>query len=357
MNNKRNNIAIVYSDPSPTQWEKEKRKTFIRGKNNGHSTENLVIEDLRNEILEEIDRVKKALEIRDRQVTVIPVGMELQNFIEQIQRVNPACIFNFFESSNGNSLQEMNFSSVMDFLNLKYTGSKSFTLGLAVHKNLVKDLLVRNGIPTPEFWFIPVEKEVPSIGEYLFPLIIKPNREDASIGIDNEAVVYTQKQLTDRVSFVHEQFKQPAIVERYISGRELNVSIIGNRKLRVLPISEIDYSQMPAHLHNIVTYEAKWAEKSVYFQSTIPVCPTQLPKGVEEQVQEIALAAFRVIGCRHYARIDLRLDEKENPFVLEVNPNPDISPDAGFPRSALQGGISYDDLINDILDLALEEES
>jgi D-alanine-D-alanine ligase len=351
-------IAIVYSDPMPTLWERQKRQNYLyaEGVNINSQIESIVVENLRNDIEDEIQRARNALESRGKKVSVISVGMDLEDFVKKIRQISPTCVFNFFESSNGDSLQEMHFASVLEFLGLKYTGSRSFTLGLAVHKNLVKDMLSKYAIPTPDYWFVPLFDKIPKIPLFMFPLIVKPNREDASIGIDEDAIVSTPGQLLERVAFVHEQFKQPAMVERFINGRELNVSIIGGRELHILPISEIDYSEMPSHLHRIVTYEAKWAEKSLYFRSTKPICPAQLDYSIERKVKDVALAAFHKIGCRHYARVDLRLDAQENPYVLEVNPNPDISPDAGFPRSAAAEGIQYDDLINLISGLAMEED-
>ncbi len=354
-------VAVVYTDPTPTTWEKERRaeKMVIDvtgGKSDIETFVKLAGEKIKNEVEEEIEFVEHALVDAGKRVTVLCIESDnVFSIVRKIEAIDPDIVFNFCESSNGDSLQEMYLASAFELRNVRYTGAPAFTLGLAVHKNLVKDILIRNNIPTPEFWFVPLNLRFPAIPSEKFPLIVKPYKEDASIGIDNGSVVYTVKDLVKRIEFVWDAFKQHIVVERFLPGREFNVSILGNRNLEVLPISEIDYSGMPDELENIVSYEAKWIEESVSYGKTKPVCPACIPVNIETQLKDIALSSFKIIGCRHYGRIDMRLDEKGNPFVLEVNPNPDISPDAGFVRSAKNAGLAYNALINRIVDLAMED--
>jgi D-alanine-D-alanine ligase len=181
---------------------------------------------------------------------------------------------------------------------------------------------------------------------------VKPLREDASLGIDNDALVKSQADLRRQAEKIHCLHRQPALVEEYVDGRELNVSILGNRDAEVLPISEIDFSTLPPGLPRICGYEAKWVEHSPEFGHTVPLCPASLPRKVERKVREVALRAYRLMDCRDYARVDIRLGRSGTPYVLEINANPDISPDAGMPRSAGVAGYDYTRMIGRIVNLA-----
>ena len=187
-----------------------------------------------------------------------------------------------------------------------------------------------------------------------FPLIVKPANEDASVGIDDSSVVYSLPDLRKRVRFIHTEYDQPALAEEYIDGRELNVAILGNRPPLALPISEIDFSGLTDGMHKIVSYEAKWMHGTVAYEGTNGVCPAILPAQLEARLKETAVRAYTLIGCRDYARVDFRLTKDGVPYVLEVNPNPDISDDAGFARSARAQGYSFAEIVGKIVESALE---
>jgi D-alanine-D-alanine ligase len=187
-----------------------------------------------------------------------------------------------------------------------------------------------------------------------YPVIVKPSREDASVGISDESVVYSLAELRRQVRFIQEEFEQPALVEQYIEGREVNVAIMGNRKPVVLPISEIDFSGLTDDMHKIVSYDAKWMQGTVAFSGTQGICPAKVTAEEEALLKDIALRCYRVIGCRDYARVDIRLTRNKTPYVLEVNPNPDISDDAGFARSAMAYGLTFHQVVGKIVDYALE---
>jgi D-alanine-D-alanine ligase len=178
-------------------------------------------------------------------------------------------------------------------------------------------------------------------------------REDASIGIENSSVVYDLESLRQRVATVLKTYNQPSLVEEYIEGRELNVAIIGNEKPVILPISEIDFSKLPPGYPKIVTYNAKWVEGSVEYSGTVGTCPANLEPNIAQQVREVALKAYLLMDVRDFARIDIRLSSQGVPYVLEVNPNPDISRDAGFSRSARTAGMTWEDLLEKIIETAL----
>ncbi|MDE3059213.1 MAG: ATP-grasp domain-containing protein, partial [Bacteroidota bacterium] len=230
-------------------------------------------------------------------------------------------------------------------------------LGLCLNKARVKEILSYYGIPTPRSVLIrklPLEN-----GEHHldFPLIVKPSFEDASLGIDNKSVVYSWNELEQRVKFVLEEFNQPCLVEEYIEGREINVAILGNAEPAALPLSEIDFSSLPEGYPHIVSYNSKWIKGSIEFDCTIPVCPAPLEKITEKKVKEFALRAYKILGLRDYARVDIRLDRNGKPFVIEVNPNPDLSDDAGFARSGSVAGMDYHTLVQKIVEIALERNN
>jgi D-alanine-D-alanine ligase len=196
--------------------------------------------------------------------------------------------------------------------------------------------------------------EVPARCSLRYPVIVKPAHEDASLGVDFDAVVNNLAELRRRVAWVVQTYHQPAVVEEYINGRELNVAVVGDQIPVALPISEIVFAKMPAHLPKICTYNAKWLTGSQDDLWTAGQCPALLDEATTHKVQNLATAAFRLLGCRDYGRVDFRLSQDNQPYILEVNPNPDISPEAGLARSARASGRSYTQLIGEVIALALQ---
>jgi D-alanine-D-alanine ligase len=168
-------------------------------------------------------------------------------------------------------------------------------------------------------------------------------------------VVENVSDLKKRVRYIFQEFDQPALVEEYIEGRELNVGLLGYKKPIVLPISEIDFSGLTKDMRRIVSYDAKWMQGTVAYTGTKGVCPAKLAPEIEARLKDISLRCFRIFGLRDYARVDFRLRPGDDePYVLEVNPNPDISDDAGFARSARTYGLSFDQTVAKIVESALE---
>lgn len=262
-------------------------------------------------------------------------------------------VFNIYEAPIGDAFMEVNVASIFELLEIPYTGSGPQALGLALDKPSSKRIFALKNIPTPKFEVF----DTPRFEwkqQLSFPVIIKPIHEDASAGITRHSVVSDVTTLRERIETLIANFKQPVLVEEYIEGRELNVAVVGNDPPEVLPISEIDFSGLPEDMPNICTFEAKWVENSIEFQKTVPICPAELPESIRQTVSAVALKAYQAMGCRDYARVDIRLSDEGTPYVLEVNPNPDISPDAGFIRSAKAHGWSYDTTICNIVRIAVE---
>jgi D-alanine-D-alanine ligase len=305
-------------------------------------------------VMEEMEDIKRALTSLGYRVSVMNVDSDVFRLIEHLREEGPDLIFNLVECIENESAQEMNVAGLYDLLKIPYTGAGAFALGLALNKPRVKELLTYHGIKTPPFHVFEAPAKIGLPPHLEFPLIVKPSKEDASVGISDASIVTTEPELRRRVRFVLEEFQQPALVESYIDGRELNVAVIGYRKPVVLPISEIDFSGLHDGMARIVSYDAKWMTGTVAYEGTKGICPARLPSHTEAKLREIALRAFRIVGCRDYARVDFRLAANGELFLLEVNPNPDISDDAGFARSARAHGLTFPQIVGKIVESALD---
>lgn len=265
-------------------------------------------------------------------------------------------IFNLSDDGfYGNSQLEPHVPALLEVLAIPYTGSNYLTLALCLDKIKTKQLLMANGIPTPNFQVFTkaTEKTNPKLR---FPLIIKPSREDASIGIEDDSVVHEKKHLIPKIRSVISEYNQPALVEEYIKGREFNVGILGNGPLTILPTSEIIF-KLPEDMNHICSYESKWNPEHVAYSGTKPECPARVSQSLRKKLVDIATRSYKIMGCRDYGRVDFRVDDSGMPYVLEVNPNPDINPKAGLANMASKAGISYTNLIGKIVDYALERNN
>ncbi|MBU1097246.1 MAG: ATP-grasp domain-containing protein [Bacteroidetes bacterium] len=285
-------------------------------------------------------------------VEFLGLNKDIQTALRKIKKHNPDVIFNFVESIEGDTNFESFIPGLFDIMDIQYTGNNSMCLGNCLHKIRTKQLLDFNEVKTPAYQVIDVKDKIEE--EFIklkYPIIMKIVTEDASIGISENSVVYDFAALKRQSNFLFRNYKKSVVLEEYINGRELNVSILGGN---VLPISEISFSGLPKLLPKIVTYEAKWAPGSVYFANTNPICPAQLNDKLANKVKETALKAYHALSCRDYARVDIRLDKNNLPYVIEINPNPDISPDTGFVRSSKAAGIDYNELLHKLAQFALK---
>lgn len=281
----------------------------------------------------------------------------LDDFIRELLKSKDALIFNLCEAAFGKSRLEMHVAALLELYGLGYTGSGPLTLGLALDKGLTKDILSSRDIMTPRYCILSAPPKKLKRG-MSFPLIVKPLREDASIGIDSGSVVHTIEEFGKRVEFIIDKFKQPAIAEEYVDGREFNVAVIGNdMDARALPPAELTFVDFPAGAPKICSYEAKWITASPLYEKTVPVCPADALPELEAALKETALRAYDIMGCRDYARVDMRLGEDGILKVLEVNPNPDLSGDAGLARAASAAGMDYQRLISGIVNIASERQA
>ena len=296
-------------------------------------------------ILETVEAIERALIDEGNTVIHLPVHAD-GRWIERLRKGHVDLVFNMCEGIDGVAALEPSVIAMLELLALPYTGSSSFTTGLCLRKHVVNALLASAGLPVPNFVMLRPGEAAPSIG---FPAICKPTAEDASIGIEQKSVVRTKRALAQRVAAMHERWQQ-VLVQRYIEGREVNVGIIGDQ---VLPVAEIDFSGMPKGKWRIVSYRSKWETGSDEDSGTAPRCPANLSKELEAEVRRMALAAWRLVGGTGYGRVDMRIDADSKPWILEVNPNPDIAPDAGLARMAGVAGLDYARLIRAVCQLGV----
>jgi D-alanine-D-alanine ligase len=305
-------------------------------------------------VLGEVDRIDDALRERGYETTRFAVD-SAEGLTRFLAEQRPELIFNSCESFLGRDALAMAVTGVYDLFDIPYTGSPTLALGLTYDKAVAKALFLSRGVPTPPHVLLEPNDTLTAVPLH-YPLIVKPAREDASNGITSHSVVHDEAQMKRRVRFVWQTFRQAALVEEFIEGRELNVALLATSadEWSVLPISEIRFIDFGDEPH-IVSYESKWIPGSRVYEGTVPQCPADLPEALAQEVRETALRAARLVGLRDYGRIDMRLRTADDAiFVLEANPNPDISHDAGFMRSAGASGRSYADAINDIVERALE---
>ncbi|MBE0595833.1 MAG: ATP-grasp domain-containing protein [Desulfuromonadales bacterium] len=297
--------------------------------------------------------VHRALEQLGYRPVMLPLGEELASFIAALQRIAPDVVFNLCEGFWGDSRKEMHVAALFELLGIPFTGASPLALGLTQDKVRTKELLLHHRLPTPRYFLANPGEPVALPGDLAYPLFVKPRAEDASLGVTAASVVVTAEELRQRIDYIHRTYRQGALVEEYIEGREINAAVLGNAPGEALPLSEIRFS--PYLPRAIVSYEGKWQEGSGEYAGTEPVCPAPLLPEEESLLREVARRACQQLDCRDYARVDIRLRDGI-PYILEINANPDISPDAGLARAAGVAGIAYPHLIDRILQMALQRK-
>jgi D-alanine-D-alanine ligase len=306
-------------------------------------------------VIEEIGAVESAVRSLGHQCFVVAIREEIFSVIHWLSEIRPDVVFNLCEGVYGNSCWEMDIPALLDLFRIPYTGSPPLTLGLCQNKGKVKDILLSQGILTPRYKTF--DHPLEQVKDGFFPAIVKPVHEDGSLGISKESVVFDEVHLKRQVRYVIEKYNQPALVEEYVNGRELNVSVVEiNGKMDVLPISEIDYSEFPEGIPKICGYEAKWVPESVEYQKSKPVCPAPLEAEMKKRLEQIAMQVFKLFECRDYARVDFRVDQDGRMYVIDVNPNPDISPQSGMSRQIKVKGMTYKHFIGGVIEKALQRK-
>lgn len=298
------------------------------------------------DLLADEDTVKTAKAIAENlkinhQVSLFEIK---ENNVEDLKKLKPDVFFNNAFGIGSISKSEVDLAKILEETGIYFTGSGSQAIALTTDKEATKKVVSVLGVP------------VPGSSREKFPLIVKPANEDCSLGINEKAVVNNKQELEKQIEFLEKVYSEPVLVEEYIDGRELNVSVIGTGKnAEVLPISEIVFGPSFKNKPKIVDFAAKWYEESISCKETVGSCPANLPKGVANYVKEVALKSFLATGCKNITRVDIRLSKNNIPYVLEVNANPGVGPDDGSTRSARAAGLSYSQFLEKILAVAMEE--
>lgn len=297
--------------------------------------------------------VAAAVDASDELVAeLIPVEGRSFAFVDKLQRLAPAAVFNLCESLDGMASHEALIPAVLDYLRIPYTGSGVLTLAVALQKNRTKELLLARGIATPRAIAVTAPPRVaPDFG---FPCIVKPNSEDGSLGITAKSVVYDLKSLKRQVKEVHGLYQASVLIEQYIEGREIIVPLLQSESgFEQVPMSELDFSDMPKDLPRILTYRGKWETGSDEYRGSVPRPNPVLKPALKQAISSAAIAAFAALGARGYARVDLRVSKGGKPYVIDFNPNCDLSPGGGFFKACKAAGMSYSDMVLKLIAVCL----
>lgn len=326
-------IAIVYNEPQPSCYD-------IAGEAQAAL-----------EVLGTVGAVRDALLGLGHNVSIMPLAS-----LDALSAILPALdadlVFNLFEGFCGHPETEALVPEILEDTGIPYTGCSAPALRLALNKAAAKRALMAAGIPTPAFQLLTPE----TISEFDlgYPAIVKPLHEDASHGLSADSVVKDVTGLSRQLHKVCRTYGSAALVEEFIGGRELNATVLVNGGSTVLPVSEITYD-LPGGLPEILTFAAKWQPESPYYRGTQPVCPAGLPITIYQEATATARRAFELLGDgRGYARVDMRLDATGRCHVLEINPNPDITPGSGAVLQAATAGMDYPRFLTKIITAAVE---
>jgi D-alanine-D-alanine ligase len=280
-------------------------------------------------------------------------AVNLQNDLRKLERVlkrnPPDVIFNLVEFFHEDASLEAAVAGMYDLYRVAYTGSPPFTLSMCQDKALAKRVLQDHGVRTPRFKVL-YEPVLPKRLGLRFPVIVKPAWEDASAGVGKESVLYDADGLRDRVELVHREFGA-TMIEEFIEGRELHVGVWGNERPEMLPPLEFDFTDLPSDHPPLISYAMKWNPLEEVYHQVHTICPAPLTRQLYRKVEKTAIAAYEATECRDYARIDMRI-KKGEPYVLEVNPNPDLTEGVSFMDSAEQAGITFEQALARIVEFA-----
>ena len=316
------------------------------------------IQEYDNQMREEMDlalnavRIQEALVSRGHVVECADFGPDLIATAQKAREFGAEIGFNLIECPLQCSDKEPHGAAFFELMNLPYTGNDPYAISVCKNKALTKCACAFGGIPTPAFkvCHAPLRSRVP----LNYPVIVKPIEEDGSEGISENSVVETEAMLRRRVGEVFERFKRPVLVEEYIEGRELNMAVWGNGTAEdpyeVLPPAELLYH---SKLWRVCSFESKWLADHPSYHEITARCPAEIPDELKRRLERLTLACARTFRLSGYARVDLRVDRKGRAFVLEVNPNPDLSPEVGFARNAAAAGFSFEQVVEEIVALGI----
>jgi len=340
-------VALVFSSKNGmAEWLRLKKNGEVR-EEDGEPPPDMFAECDSDETIRAIIH---SLEERHQ---VIPVEADRDAY-GRLRETKPDLVFNIAERLFGVN-RESHIPVLCEMLDLPYTGSDPLTLGICLDKSRAKEILSYHGIPTPAFWTIGMGEPVPSPAA--LPAIVKPLFEGSSKGITDNCVVRTRSELEERAAEVSARYNQPVIIEKFLPGREFTVGLLGNPPgYEILPVVEIDHGLLPAGANPIYSYEAKWIWDTPEKPLPIFRCPADIDAALEKRIREVVGRACRILRIRDWCRVDIRLDERQEPNILEINPLPGILPNpeenSCLPKAARTAGYSYSGLIHRVVEEA-----
>jgi D-alanine-D-alanine ligase len=332
-------IALVFNQPAPSHY-------YDKG-------EELAV----TSVMDSVKAVEESLVARGHTVERLGLTPPWEQVPPALRQLDADAVFNLFEGFEGRSDTEWMVARELEGLGLPFTGASSQALALCLNKAQAKECLLRRGVATARFQLL----DTATAKQFAlpFPVIVKPMKEDASHGLTSRSVVYDAQALAAQVAYVEREYGAPVLVEQFLPGREFTVSILSRgdgQSPRIFPPSEMQYAaDMPGP--PILTYGAKWSPQDPAYKATTLVCPAQLPQDLVRQINTVALAGYQAVGAPDYARVDLRGDAQGVLHILEINPNPDLWPEAGMGLQTKADGVDYGELVQMIVDLALERRS
>jgi len=331
----RKRITIVFNQPQKSRYDTRCEEKAVSA------------------VLNAVAAVRRSLEELCYNISVLPLVPPLESVRAELMRLDTDLVFNLFEGFAGEPESEALVPEVLTERSLRFTGCSGGTLRQALDKVRIKALLRAAGVATPDFQVLnPRTLDTFCLN---FPCIVKPRCDDASHGITDESVVYDNTSLKKQVTTLSRDYQNGVLVEHFIGGREFNVTVLGNGLCTVLPPSEIVYT-LPLGKPQLLTFASKWEPDSPEYKGSNAVCPANVTGEENKHIYTTAMLAFqRLAGCG-YARVDMRMDETGELNIIEINPNPDISPDAGAAFQAKAAGMSYTRFIDTIVKLGMEKK-
>ena len=286
------------------------------------------------------------------EVETLAVFDDVLPIVEKVKSFAPEVVFNLTESFHSDRAHEANIPALLELMKVRYTGARPEGLMLCKDKALAKKILAYHRVRVPHFVISPEQRPLKRLRRFVYPAFVKPVGEESSDGISKASFAKSEEEALERARFVHEKFHCDALIEEYIDGRELYLSIMGNRKLNVFPPREIFFNEVPDDEPKFATFKAKWDDAYRKKWGIRNGAASELPGGLEEKLARLARKVYRVLKIRGLGRIDVRLTPAGEIAIIEANPNPSLAREDDFAQAASAAGLEYDVLIQKILDTA-----
>lgn len=309
-------------------------------------------EDLKKKDWETEADILKALNQLGHTTSLLGLFDDAEILFEKIKQFQPTIIFNLVERFKHDSAHDRDIASLLKLIGIPFTGCGPTGMTLCKNKGLSKEILSFHRIRVPDFAIFPRKKAVRRPRNLDFPVFVKPLKEEASLGIAQASFVENDDQFLERIKFIHETMDQDVIAEEYIDGRELYISLLGNRRLEIFPAREIRFNEVPEDEPKIATYKAKWDENYRKKWGIKNQFAGTLPSGIMDKIEKVSKKIYQLLSIRGYARLDMRLTASGDLVFIEANPNPMLAAEEDFAQSALKAGLEFPQLIQRILNLS-----